>query len=526
MESGWATPWVDRHAVRIALGATLASFVILVTTVLVLVSGRQEALDKARDTSANVAAALARDLGRNLQVFDLSLQSVVDGMSNPEILALSPELRRQILFDRATSAPHVVGIYAVDDHGRIVQGRARLLPTLDLSDRDYFLAHRDRDDGGLYISKPYSSRLRNGKPSIALSRRITKADGSFGGIALLALDLDYFQQLVDGVKLGKNGAATIMQTDGFILARNPKVSPNRLVSVASPAFLAMLGPNGGSFTAKSPVDGIERLSTFASVSDSNLIAMVAPATDEITAEWKHRSLIIGTLIIVVSCAFTIVVWLLVFAVRQRDAAQARLIAIADTDGLTGVANRRRLDAALPEMWASAARHRLPVAVMFVDADHFKAYNDTHGHEAGDRALRFVAQCLTRRARRQNDIVARYGGEEFIVVLPDCTQRRAEDVADAILTDIAACAREVEAPPLAPVTVSIGLAICQPGDGASLDAAMRRADEALYESKRSGRNRVSIVAVEAGPARKTRLSRDTPASNAAREARRLANESSR
>ncbi|MDR5825711.1 sensor domain-containing diguanylate cyclase [Caballeronia sp. LZ043] len=518
--------WVDRHAILIALSTTFVCLVVLITTAVVLVSGRQEALDKARDTSENVAAALARDMSRNLQVYDLSLQAVVDGVSNPEILALPPELRRQMLFDRATMAPHVMGIYAVDEEGRIVQGRARLFPTLNLADRDYFLVHKNRDDVGLFISKPYESRLRNGSPSIALSRRISKADGSFGGVALISLDLDYFQQLVDGVKLGTHGAATIMQTDGFILARYPQVSRSKMISVASPAFLSMLGPKGGSFVAKSPVDGVERLSTFANVEDSNLVAMVAPAMDEITEEWRHRSLIIGALSVVVSCAFTIVVWLLVFAVRQRDAAQARLIAIADTDGLTGVANRRGLDATLPAMWARAVRHRLPMAIMFVDADHFKAYNDTHGHVAGDRALRFVAHCLTRRARRQNDIVARYGGEEFIVVLADCTPRRAEDVADAILTDVAACAEEsgmAQPTPLAPVTVSIGVALCQPDDGTTLETAMRRADEALYDAKRDGRNRVSIVTVEANPVRKTKLARDTLHADAARRSRSLADE---
>jgi diguanylate cyclase (GGDEF)-like protein len=483
---------VDRHAVMVAVAATLASIVILVTTVLVLVAGRQEALSKARVTSANVAAALARDLARNLEIYDLSLQAVVDGMSDASILSLPPELRRQILFDRSTTAPYVTGIYAIDEHGRMVQGRARTLPTLNFADREYFQVHRARADLGLYISQPFLSRLRNGAPTIALTRRINKADGSFGGVALIALDLDYFQQLVDGVILGSKGAATIMQTDGHIVARSPKLPGKDIARVTSPAFLAMLRSTGGSFVTQSPVDGVERLSTFANVRDSNLVAMVAPATSEVTEEWKHRSLIIGTLVVVVSCAFTAVVWLLVFAVRQRDAAQARLIAIADTDGLTGVANRRRLEAALAERWARAIRLDTPVAILFVDADHFKAFNDAHGHNAGDRALQVIARCLLRRADGPHDIVARYGGEEFVVVLADCSQRRAEEVADAMREDIAAF--ETDAQEQMPsITVSIGLTVCRPARGAHADTAMRRADEALYDSKRNGRNRVSIAA---------------------------------
>ncbi|KND62256.1 hypothetical protein BVER_01915 [Candidatus Burkholderia verschuerenii] len=482
---------MDRHAAAVAIGATLASVVILIATVLVLASGRHEAIERARHTSANVAAALARDMVRNLEIYDLSLQAVVDGMSDPAILSLPVEIRHQVLFDRSTTAAYISGIYALDPLGHVTEARTRKMPGVDLSDRDYFAVHRDRADAGLFISKPYLSRLRNGTPSIALSRRIAKPDGGFGGVALIAINLGYFQQLVDDIRLGSHGAATIVQTDGFIVARNPRAAPADAPNVrGSPTFSRMLEAQSGSYDARSPIDGVEKIFTFSHVRGSNLIVVVAPAIDDVTAEWKHRSLIIGTLVIVVSSAFTAVVWLLVFAVRQRDAAQAKLIEIADTDGLTGVANRRRLDSALDELWTQAMKSGAPIALLFVDADHFKLYNDTHGHETGDRALRFVADCLRRRARRERDVVARYGGEEFVVVLADSDKAQAREIAEAIRADVASREMSTTRTELPPLTVSIGFVVCRPSQGDEIDDMMRLADKALYESKAQGRNRVT------------------------------------
>lgn len=198
--------------------------------------------------------------------------------------------------------------------------------------------------------------------------------------------------------------------------------------------------------------------------------------------------LISALVIVVTVAFTTVVWLLVFAVRQRDAAQAKLVEIADTDGLTGVANRRRLDSALDELWTRAARSGMQLALLFVDADHFKAYNDGHGHGTGDRALCFIADCLRRHAKRADDLVARYGGEEFVVVLADSDAAHASG-------DVANRKRGVTRLEIPPVTVSIGLVVCRPADGVAVDDMMQLADKALYRSKESGHNRVTVASTE-------------------------------
>ncbi len=161
---------------------------------------------------------------------------------------------------------------------------------------------------------------------------------------------------------------------------------------------------------------------------------------------------------------------------------------ANTDPLTGVSNRRFLDGYLAKQHAIAVRSGRPLAVLMLDLDRFKGFNDRHGHAAGDALLRAAADTMHAQVR-DGDLVARYGGEEFTVILPEADRDAAREIADRIRAGIELM--RVEAlPGLAPpvVTVSIGLAIA-PGHGASATALLLAADAALYRAKEEGRNRV-------------------------------------
>jgi diguanylate cyclase (GGDEF)-like protein len=159
---------------------------------------------------------------------------------------------------------------------------------------------------------------------------------------------------------------------------------------------------------------------------------------------------------------------------------ARLTTQAHTDQLTGVANRRGLLRSMERIHERAMRGGPGYVVLMVDVDHFKAINDQHGHEGGDRVLQRVAQAL-QRGLREGDIVARWGGEEFCVLLPRIASAAAQALAERLAQQIAA-----EGNPR--VTVSIGLAAAGVA-GESADGVIRRADDALYGAKRAGRNRV-------------------------------------
>jgi diguanylate cyclase (GGDEF)-like protein len=163
------------------------------------------------------------------------------------------------------------------------------------------------------------------------------------------------------------------------------------------------------------------------------------------------------------------------------------------DGLTGLKNRGAFDDYFPRMWQQALRDRRSLALLLIDVDHFKPYNDRYGHQAGDQALRRVAQVVQAFARRPLDIAARYGGEEFVLGLFDLSSDNIREMADQLRKAIHDLNILHEDSATAPyVTASIGVAIVVPRIGRSPDGAVQVADEALYSAKRSGRNCISVV----------------------------------
>jgi diguanylate cyclase (GGDEF)-like protein len=182
------------------------------------------------------------------------------------------------------------------------------------------------------------------------------------------------------------------------------------------------------------------------------------------------------------------------ATRTNFLEERLLIEAASRDGLTDIRNRRFFDEHIDKIWPQAVRDRAPLALLLIDIDHFKAYNDYYGHQAGDECLRQVAWCLSRSARRPLDITARYGGEEFAVVLYDARRDHAEEAARRISTGIEALAIEHAASPAAAkrLTVSIGAACIEPVPGRSCFGFIQLADEALYAAKERGRNCIVIM----------------------------------
>lgn len=178
------------------------------------------------------------------------------------------------------------------------------------------------------------------------------------------------------------------------------------------------------------------------------------------------------------------------AALQR--ANAQLEELSATDALTGLANRRRFDTRLAEEVQRAQRHGTALALLMVDIDHFKNYNDLLGHPQGDMALQAVAAVLTQQARRPGELVARVGGEEFALLLPQANAATAATVAERCASAMATLALPHGASPTAPqVTVSIGVALLKTGQREGVAALVRRADAALYAAKAAGRARCVV-----------------------------------
>ncbi|WP_448208640.1 diguanylate cyclase [Azospirillum sp. sgz302134] len=173
-------------------------------------------------------------------------------------------------------------------------------------------------------------------------------------------------------------------------------------------------------------------------------------------------------------------------ITGRKAMEAHLARLATTDPLTGLANRTQFFARAEAEIQRAARYRRPLSILMVDLDHFKRINDTYGHEVGDRALQAFA-ALCKRTLRQQDCAARLGGEEFAALLPETDGPGALLVAERLRAAVEEMRLE-NAPLTLRLTASIGLSEVQPGETGP-DAALSRADRALYAAKRAGRNRV-------------------------------------
>jgi diguanylate cyclase (GGDEF)-like protein len=182
--------------------------------------------------------------------------------------------------------------------------------------------------------------------------------------------------------------------------------------------------------------------------------------------------------------------------RMRFLEACLLRELVARDGLTGIQNRRMFDQHIQLAWQQALRDKQRVAVLLVDIDCFKDYNDRYGHQAGDECLRAVALSLSQCARRPMDFVARYGGEEFAVVLYEASREYVAEVLTRIQRSIAELNIPHEASRVASrLTVSIGAAFILPGSNRTHEGLIQLADEALYSAKEQGRNRVVVMEAE-------------------------------
>jgi diguanylate cyclase (GGDEF)-like protein len=180
------------------------------------------------------------------------------------------------------------------------------------------------------------------------------------------------------------------------------------------------------------------------------------------------------------------------AVRKAFLESRMLNDLAERDGLTGLYNRRRYDRDVERLWRQSRRDQSQLTLLLVDIDHFKAFNDLYGHQAGDDALKRVAEVIATCAQRPLDFAARFGGEEFALVLYGPAQDFGREIPEMLRRSV-----EEQKIPHAEsttgpwLTVSVGVAIVSPGNERSLAGAIQLADEALYQAKEEGRNRVVV-----------------------------------
>src|SRR5260221_9429780 len=236
---------------------------------------RQVAWDRAAQSADNLTATLANDIVHNMESFDLSLLAVVSGLRHPETQWMSSELRDDILFARAATAPQFGAILVLDENGRIViDSRHRAPLGESLADRDFFRAQRDATVPGLFVSAPF--RGRDGDWVIALSRPLDRRDGRFAGIVVGTLRLDYLRQLFESVELGANGTIVLFRTDSTMLLRIPYDERALGRQLANSDVLRQVEvKDSRSLDAISALDGQHRLYTYRRLGALQLVPVLS-----------------------------------------------------------------------------------------------------------------------------------------------------------------------------------------------------------------------------------------------------------
>ncbi|CAM4033152.1 GGDEF domain-containing protein [Pseudomonas reidholzensis] len=473
------------------LGSCLAVLAILAIVSYLLARERDSVEQSAIRSSSNIVQLIESDILRNVELYDQSLQGLIWAVGRKELPEVPSLLRQRLLFNEAFVDRRRGDVLWLDAQGNVVGDSTNIIPRkANFGDTGVFKAHQQDPNLGLLIGPPFKARLGDLDWCISFSRRINGPHGEFLGLAAGALRLAYFSELFQRLDIGAESSINLLNTSGQLLARQPTRPQDPLIGSdfsARPNFQRILSEHSGTFSAKSTVSDAQRMYTFSRVANLPLIVLVVHASDEVFESWRRTAIVVSVATGVLCIGILWLTLLLGRELRRRHDAEQGLATLAATDSLTGLANRRRLDQVLRQEWARAQRNRRPLAILMVDVDHFKAFNQRHGHAGGDHALREVAKTIERCIRRPSDLAARYGGEEFQVILPETELSGAVLLAERIRSEVEALAPF--GADTQPVTVSIGISLYIPGTQQDLARLLGSADEALYRAKAKGRNRV-------------------------------------
>jgi diguanylate cyclase (GGDEF)-like protein len=441
----------------------------------------------AHQTLENLASGIDADISRNVELYDLSLRAVANSMVMPELKDVSKQILRLILFDHAATAKHFGAIQVFDAEGQLTIDASTLDPAPDnRANEEFFRVHRDQPDAGLFISRPM---LHHGAYAVVLSRRITGADGRFLGVVAGSIRASYFHDLFSRLLLGPQDTITILRRDGTVIMRTPfdlDMIGRNLSAI--PNVRRVLSEMSGSYSGRGAADGVARLFIWRD-GTKPLVVLVGKPWSGIFQLWRTEAIRIGTMMMALIAFVLAVTLFLAREIGRRAHAEGKLEELATTDALTGLRNRRKFDAVIDAEWRRATRQKMPLALLMIDADHFKSYNDTFGHQAGDQMLVGVAICISDSVRRAGDCAARYGGEEFAVLLPGLSPSEALMVAETIRLKVQQWSEE----PMV-TTVSIGVASLTPVATIEWSELVRAADKALYAAKANGRNRSEMASI--------------------------------
>jgi diguanylate cyclase (GGDEF)-like protein len=486
----------------------------------------QQEIQKINKVSTNLILAYDESIRRNFENIDEVLVSLKQEYEKNAFIRNESITRIYSM----QSLP-VLHISAMDESGNIFVSSNPEQLKQNRSYREYYRKHQAGDLQLLLVSKAVPARLLQGENSwtFHLSYRLNKPDGSFGGVVAAAVDPMYFAKLFRQMDLGKESTIGMQDMDGNVLARQAGDQFSAGMNIAGAELYNHIKTAGrGFYITVSAIDNVRRFISYFRMPDYPIVLAISEKETEVLTPYYERrtayseSAILASLFLVGAC------WLLILlekrlhdanenlelGVKERtkeldtaneklseqneelEAMNVELEALNETlqrltlvDGLTGIANRRYFDEYLEREWRTGQRQRKPLSLIMADIDFFKIYNDTYGHQGGDDCLKDIAGVLEKCIKRVTDLAARYGGEEFVVVLPDTDLAGAMIVAEKIRQRVEDMKIENREAPGRLVTISIGVASMTPSGEESPSSLIAQADKAMYQAKRTGRNRV-------------------------------------
>ena len=466
---------------------------------------------EAEVSTRNMARALALHTETTMRVADVVLEDLVERAEQEGLEAAGGGRLRTHLETIAAKTRELHGLFIYDARGEWIATSLGRVYKGNNSDREYFQYHQKNADRATHIGLPILSRS-TGVWIVPISRRFNHSDGSFAGVALVTLRVDFFERAYSNLDVGDKGTIVFALDTGTLYYRRPFVESIIGLNISSGPLLQLYRRTGrvGTAMLTSKVDGVTRLYSYRHLNGYPLIVAAALSAEEIYAPWWTSTLqLVGGLAFFIA----ILLWLgkkllRQISIRERLEQQLHLVSdglaqankelssIAMKDALTQLANRRAFDAALTRELARARREGTSISLLMLDVDHFKKFNDNYGHPAGDVCLHRIASAIGTQVTRPTDLSARYGGEEFVVLLPGTSALGVAAVAERIRHAVASLEIAHAHSSEGIVSVSIG--------GATIDAGfvtaqatdlITAADTAMYEAKRAGRNRFKF---QSGP----------------------------
>jgi diguanylate cyclase (GGDEF)-like protein len=442
--------------------------------------GREANLRSANIVTASLAESLSQQIETTLKTADTVVATLVQGVEaegvNPDTLQRLYGLMTSLA--SALPAIHEMGLTDKDGNA-IVKSLVPHPVGLNYRERDYFRFLSSHDTRDVFIGQPVKSKV-DGSVNITVSRRINARDGSFAGIVVTSVSMNFFRKLFETVQLKSGGFISLVADNGMLLASSPD-------SFGDGELAARAAAPAGALEYRSPKDSLDRVGASSRLPHYPMTVMVAQNSSAVLSEWYGQLRVHGAIVL----GILMVIGVLGYRVDQANRA-TRLQALSDA--LTGLANRRCFNETIEREFQRASRNGRPLSLIMVDIDLFKTFNDQYGHPAGDACLRAISAAVQGVLHRPGDMAARYGGEELAILLPETDIAGAVRIAGDMQAAIRALAIRHEAGPLGVVTLSAGVASWCPGRLTATPAwLVEAADAALYEAKALGRNTFTVRA---------------------------------